>query len=154
MKRHDVKRTAPKPKLMAFKLCNRVITFGVAIITAICMMATIVFSYNSSLEEPRLPSLVAKSPQRTILILNVMSQVTLFFLAELTTLVMEATRWALACSGSGTSALTFLTLSHATSLLGVFYLSFRNSMRGGRVPRNQHRVWGAQRYTQMKLINL
>jgi hypothetical protein len=90
-------------------------------------------------------SLVAKNPQNTILILNVLSQVTLFFLSELTKLVLEATRWALACSENGSSALTFLALGQATGLLGTMYLSFGPSFLASRMDKNGPRVWGIQK---------
>ena len=122
-------------------LRNQIATYLIAIITLICMISTIVFAYNSSLETPLLPTLVAKSPERTILILNIMSQVTLFSLAELTTVTMDATRWALAGSTTGTSALTFLALSKATTLLGALVLSIRNGKSDG----NSHRIWSMQR---------
>ena len=128
-----------------FRIRDRSIAVLAAIITTVCLTATIFFAYNSSLDHPILTSLVAKSPQRTILILNIMSQVTLFFLAELTKLVLEATRWALACSENGTSALTFLALGQATGLLGALYLSFGPGDIGGKVERNGPRVWGIQR---------
>ena len=131
---------------------NRLAAITVATITVICMTVTIFFAYNCSQEHPRLPGLVAKTPQRTIVILNVLSQLTLFVLAELTTLTMEATRWALACRRSGTSALTFAALSQATSLMGVLYLAFGNSggTRGPydrKIKSSEHRIWSAQRYT-------
>jgi len=128
------------------RIRSRIIVCGIAFITAICLTATIFFAYNCSLEQPRLPALVAKSPERTILILNVLSQVTLFFLADLTSLVLDATRWALACSTTGTSALTFFILSQATSFLGVLYMSFGSA--SGRFGRHNHRLWGVQRYLQ------
>jgi hypothetical protein len=141
----DIERTSAKPEFSKSRIRSQVIAFIIAFITAICLTTTIFFAYNVSLEQPRLPSLVAKSPERTILILNVLSQVTLFFLAELTSLVLEASRWALACSPTGTSALTFLTLSQATTLLGAFYLSFGSDRLGGRFDRHKHKLWGGQR---------
>jgi hypothetical protein len=55
-------------------------------------------------------------------VLHLMSQITLFFLAELM-LAMDVARWALACSTTGTSSFTFLVLGQATSFLGALYLS-------------------------------
>src|SRR5437868_14223786 len=76
---------------------NMLGTYILAVVTSISMISTIFFAWNSSQEEPHIPTLVAKSPERTILILNVLSQVTLHSLAEFTTVVLDATRWALAC---------------------------------------------------------
>jgi hypothetical protein len=76
-----------------------------------------------------------------------MSQLSLHFLAELTTLVLDATRWALAYSSNGTSALTFLILSQATGLLGAAYLAFGSDKieRDGKYQKYEHKFWGAQR---------
>ena len=122
---------------------NQLTTFVVAILTALCMTFTIFFAANSSLENPILTSFVSKTPETSILILNLASQITLFALAELTSSVLEATRWALACRASGTTALTFITLSRATGLFGTAYLAAGKSGVPGR---NGHRIWGCQRY--------
>jgi hypothetical protein len=87
------------------------------------------------------PALIAKSPQRSIIIFNIASQLTMFSLAELTYSVFDATRWTLGCSTSGVSALAFLALSRTTSLIGVLYLTV-----GG--TNGQHRIWGGQRYIE------
>jgi hypothetical protein len=125
---------------------NGWITLTLLCVTTLCMVFTIFFAYNNSLENPHVPALVANSPQRSILILNFASQLTLFSLAELTYSVLDATRWALACSTSGVSALTFLTLSRTTSLIGAFYLTM-----GGKNG-HHHRIWGVQRYVNYYLI--
>jgi hypothetical protein len=122
---------------------NQLMTFVVAILTAIFMTFTIFFAYNSSLENPVSTSFVSKTPETSILILNLALQLTLFALAELTSSVLEATRWSLACRATGTTALTFITLSRATGLLGTAYLTAGKSRVQGR---NGHRIWGAQRY--------
>jgi hypothetical protein len=124
-------------------LRNQFVTLILAVLTAMTMTFTIFFAYNSSLERPFLSSFVPKTPERSILILNLTLQITLFILGELTSSVFEATRWALACRASGTTALTFLILSRATSFLGTIYLSIG---RGGVAGRNGHQVWGLQRY--------
>src|ERR1700736_1707805 len=124
---------------------NQGFTVALAVITALCMAFTIFFAYNSSVEQPYLSSFITKNPARTILILNLASHLTLFGLAELTSSVLEVTRWALACSTTGTTALTFITLSRATSFMGALYLSLVNSGVRGRFYRNLHQIWGAQR---------
>jgi hypothetical protein len=150
---HDVEKPFSKSNGMPTRFRNKFIIL-IAITTAICMTFTIFFAYNSSLEHPHMASLVAKTPARTILILNLLSQITLFFLAELTTLVMDVTRWALACSATGTSSLTFLALSQATSLLGTLYLSFGTGTIRGGFQRNGHRVWGVQRYADLRKLTV
>jgi hypothetical protein len=128
------------------RIRNQGVTLIIAIITAMLMSFTIFFAYNSSLQNPLLSLFVSKRPERSILILNVASQLTLFALAELTSSVFDAIRWALACHGSGTTALTFITLSRATSFIGSIYLSLGRSDVIGNSHRNDHRVWGTQRY--------
>ena len=144
--REELEKGFAEREFPSSRIRSRIIVCAIAFITAICLTATIFFAYNCSLEQPRVPALVAKSPERTILILNVLSQVTLFFLADLTSLVLDATRWALACSTTGTSALTFLILSQATTFLGVLYMSFGST--SGKFGRHNHRLWGVQRYLQ------
>jgi hypothetical protein len=126
-------------------LRSRLLILTLAASTVLSMTVTIFYAYNSSLEQPHIASLVARSPGRSILILNALSQFTLFFLAELTTCTMDVLRWALASSTSGTSAFTFLTLSRATSLLGAMFLSVGSTKVQGKFERNGHRIWGMQR---------
>jgi hypothetical protein len=128
------------------RIRNQSVTLIIALITAILMSFTIFFAYNSSLQNPMLSLFVSKRPERSILILNAASHLTLYALAELTSSVFDAIRWALACHGSGTTALTFITLSRATSFIGSIYLSMGRSDVLGKSPRNGHRVWGGQRY--------
>ena len=129
----------------SMRIRNQGVALVVAFITAILLAFTIFFSYNSSLQQPYLSLFVSKKPERSILILNVASQVTLFALAELTSSVFDSIRWALACHGTGTTALTFITLSRATSFIGSLYLSMGKNRVPGSFPRNDHRVWGIQR---------
>jgi hypothetical protein len=131
-----------------FRLRDQLTTCALAIVTILCMTSTIFFAFNSSLENPPVPSLVAKSPERTILILNVMSQVTLLALAELTIFAMDSLRWAMAITPDGISALTFLVLSKATTFLGALVLSFHSTAVSGAGPR----IWGAQRFERFKLM--
>ncbi len=104
------------------------------------MISTVFFVYNSSIDEPYVASLVAERPDRTILVLNILSQIMLHCLAELMTLMMDTTRWAVASRKSGSLALTFLVLSHATGVLGACLLSFGNHRNKGVW------MWGRHRY--------
>jgi len=124
------------------RLRDRLCLSAMVVITGVCLLCTIFFAYNSSVEQPFLPALVAKTPQRTILVLNVISQISLFCLAEMTRLVMDAVRYSLACSATGTSALSFLALSQATHFLGALCLACAPCGKG---VRSGHRVWSAQR---------
>ena len=140
---HD---SLPPMRSIGFRIRNQLTTYVVALVTTLCIVLTVLFTYNSSLETPLITSLIAKSPGRTILILNVLSQLTLFALWGLTTLTMDVTKWVLATGTKGTSGLTFLVLSKATSMIGALLLSFRNGKYGGKCERNVHRIWGVQRY--------
>ena len=129
-----------------FRLVNQLGTYAIAFITVLCVVATIFFAYNSSIYNPNVTSFIAGSPARTILIVNIMSQITWFALAELTAATMDTIKWVFASSATGTSALTFLALSKATTFLGALILLLRSGNSGGTIERNAHRVWGAQRY--------
>lgn len=131
-------------------------TLLLAVLTALCMIFTIFFAYNSSLELPLSTKLIFERPERSILALNVASQITIFCLAELTSVVLEATRWAFACTSSGTSAYTFLALSRATSIMGVLSLLFYSGAKPKTFQKDGHRLWGGQRYflTFAALINI
>jgi len=141
----------PRNRRGCLSIRKQRITLVLALVTAICMTFTIFFAYNSSVERPLLLSFVPNRPERSILILNLALHITLFALAELTSSVFEATRWALACRSSGTTALTFITLSRATSFLGTVYLfAGKSGVRG----RNGHQIWGLQRYPKLYYLFL
>ena len=123
------------------------VTLTLACVTIAVMVFTVFFAYNSALEQPYSPLFISNRPERSILILNIASQVTIFFLAELTSLALDATRWALACSTSGVSALTFVALSRATNMIGTLYLLIGQSQTtAGAFQRHSHRLWGLQKY--------
>ena len=119
-------------------------TLLLACLTAGFMAFTIFFAYNSSLEQPMSSILIFSRPERSILVLNIASQLTIFCLAELTACVFEAIRWAIACSAAGTNAFTFLSLSRATNALGVLCLLFGRS-GDQKFGKDGHRLWGGQR---------
>ena len=109
------------------------------------MFFTIFFVYNSSLADPYLSDLVFNRPERIILVLNVLSQVTVFLLAELTIAALEAVRWAFVCSPSGISAVTFLSLSRATNLMGTINLMGATGSSPWKFQNDGHRLWGMQK---------
>jgi hypothetical protein len=141
----NIEKGRPRGRYGCLHIHKQGVTLGLAVITALCMSFTIFFAYNSSLEQPYLSSLITQTPERSILILNLASHLTLFALGELTSSVLEATRWALACSATGTTALTFITLSRATSFIGALYLSLVRSGSPEAVKRHAHQIWGGQR---------
>jgi hypothetical protein len=118
-------------------------TLILATLTAGCMAFTIFFAYNSSLEVPISSKLIFNPPEKSILVLNIASQITIFCLAELTICVLDAVRWAFASSVAGASAYTFLALSRATNVIGVICLLL--SRDDQKIGRDGHRIWGGQR---------
>jgi len=117
-----------------------------AVFTVGLLLATILFAFNYSLLRPISPNLLFKNPVNSVLLLNVLSQVSMFCVAELAFCLLDVLRWALASRSSGTSAYTFLALSRATNLFGVLYLIFRKGPDTGRFHLDGHRLWGLQRY--------
>jgi len=120
-------------------------TIALAYLTGLCLAGTIFFAYNSCLEQPLIAILIPETPERNILVLNVLSQITIFFLTELTCSVFEITRWAFASREGGVHAFTFLVLSRATSLAGVCALLATNCRKRFQWKRDGHWIWGSQR---------
>jgi hypothetical protein len=124
------------------------LTWVLALFTLGWIIFTIYFAYNCSISNPLTPSLIFSKPERTILLMNILSQFTIFLLAELTLSVFEALRWAFASSPHGINAFSFVGLSRATSLLGILSLLIRNRIREPGEPilsKDGHRLWGLQR---------
>ena len=119
-------------------------TLLLALLTAGVMSFTIFFAYNSAMEQPISNHLIFSNPERSILALNILSQITIFLFAELTLAVLEAVRWALACSTNGTAALTFLALSRATNAIGVLGILLGNGDK--KFGKDGYRLWAGQRY--------
>jgi hypothetical protein len=111
----------------------------------LCLFFTIFFVYNSSIQHPFSTKMILAQPERSILVLNILSQITILLLGWLTCAALEAVRWARACSPTGTSTYTFLVLSSATSIFGVLRLLVSKEDRQ-EFRRGGHRVWGCQRY--------
>ena len=78
------------------------------------------------------------TPSTTVFVVNIMSQIVAIILKALFGSAFEALRWQLASRANGVLVTTFLTLSRATSSLGVFTLLL-TARRGGHTP------WGFQR---------
>ena len=117
-----------------------------ALVTMLCMSFTIFFAYNSSKQHPISNHFIFSNPERSILALNILSQITIFLFAELTLSVLESIRWALASSSDGTPALTFLALSRATNAVGVLCILLGAGDR--KFGRDGYRLWAGQRYTE------
>ena len=122
-----------------------VFTLLLALLTSLSMSFTVFFAYNSSSENPISRKLIFSKPERSILILNLASQITIFCLAELTSSVLETLRWTFACAASGIPVYTFLALSRSTNIVGVLFLLFGGGAGITTIRRDGHRLWGSQR---------
>lgn len=123
--------------------------WATALLSGICAIFTIIFAYNCSLPNPISTMLLPSRSEDTLLILNILSHGSLQLLALLTSQAFEAARWAMASSKNGISASSFLVLSRATNLIGVFDL-----VKGhGVLQLDRHQVWGLQRYHTPEDIN-
>ena|SRR5579859_6635753 len=123
------------------------VTWLLAVATFCCIVPTILFALNVSLQNPFSLKLLPSTPGTTILILNILSHLSVFLLSQLSGLVLEALRWSLASSRSGITAFGFLALGRATNVMGVARLLFRSTRKEGDLGhlRNEHRLWGFQR---------
>ena len=124
----------------------QIFTLLLVFLTALTLSLTVFFAYNSSLPVPMSRKLIFAKPERSILVLNLASQITIFCLAELTSSVLEVLRWALACTVHGVSAHTFLALGRSTNVVGVLFILFGRGAKAKAVQRDSHRLWGSQRY--------
>lgn len=120
-------------------------TLLLALFSVISVSGTVFFAYNSSVEKPISPKLIFAKPERSVFVLNVLTQITIFCLAELTSTVFDGIRWLMACSTFGIPALTFLLMSRATNVMGVLCLIFGRGAKPRRIQRDGHRLWGCQR---------
>jgi len=134
---HRVRRQALRQRSASLFLAFLAIAF---------LSVTIFFAYNYCSPQPISSKLMFKEPGNSILLLNLLSQMTMFCLTELAFSVLDVLRWAFVSRSSGTSAYTFLALSRATNLAGVLYLIFgKGPMRRG-FEGDNHRLWSLQRY--------
>jgi len=127
-------------------LQQRLFSLFLALLAGTFLSITLLFAYNCSSIRPISPRLMFRKPGNSILLLNVLSQFTMFCLAELAFCVLDVLRWAFASRPSGTSAYTFLALSRSTNLAGVIYLLLGKSPKPEKLQTDGHRLWGLQRY--------
>ena|SRR5271170_3118392 len=127
----------------------QIFTVLLVVLTAFTISFTVFFAYNSSLPEPISRKLIFAKPERSILVLNLASQITIYCLAELTSSVLEVLRWALACTVPGVSARTFLVLGRSTNVAGVLFILFGRGAQGKGLQRDSHRLSGSQRYVRL-----
>ena len=135
-----------QPRVCHQALKQRSFSLFLSLLAIVSLSVTIFFAYNYSLPQPLSSKLVFQNPGRSILLLNLLSQISTFCLAELASCVLSILRWAFAGSRpSGTPAYTFLALSSATNLAGVLHLLPGKGPKPGRLQWDGHRVWGIQR---------
>jgi hypothetical protein len=130
-------------------LKQRSFSLFLAVLAVASLSVTIFFAYNCSLPQPLSTRLMPQSPAKSILVLNFLSQIAMFCLAELASCVLGVLGWAFASHPSGTPAYTFLALSRATNLAGVLYLITGKGPKPGKLQRDGHRIWGIQRYVPL-----
>ena len=135
---------SPKPQGTS-GLANHWPTLTLAIVTAFVLCFTLFFAYNSSLDNPLLARLVFDKPQRSILLLNIASQWSMFCLGSLTSNIFNTIRWTFAFSALGTPAHTFIGLSSATNILGVLCLLFDKKRGQWNFQKDGPKLWAGIR---------
>jgi hypothetical protein len=102
------------------------IVWRTAIITCIISTFAVFYSYRALVSLSTLPKHLALSPGKTVLVVNILSHVVAFLCWNLFVNTSEALRWAIACrADKGILVTSFLTLSRATSLAGIWNLIAR-----------------------------
>lgn len=133
---------------------SRMFALILAVFSSAWASFTIYYAYNCFQDVPLSQRLLHHDPQKTIRTINVLSQVTMLLLGNLTDEVFENVRWAFAGSKRGVTALCFFALASSTSYRGVLLILFRNLTaslasiyREGRIliARDDPRLWGFQR---------
>lgn len=104
-------------------------------VTFIWVVSTITYTILSSASRP---VGIFSRPEQTIFALNLLANLSVFFLGELVGGALEVIRWTLASRSSGLGLATFIGLGRATSLFGVFRLFVSDQQVG-------HRKWCGQR---------
>jgi len=94
-----------------------------AMITCIVSTFAVFYSYRALVNLSALPKHLALPPGKTVLVVNILSHVVAFLCWNLFVNTSEALRWAIACRPEkGILVTSFLTLSRATSLAGIWNL--------------------------------
>ena len=121
-------------------------SWSMAILSSASVACTIYFAYISSQNGP---IAIFSNPLRTVLALNVLSQITVYLLGSLADNLLDNIRWALASSDNGISALTFLVLSPSTTSWALLAMLFKRSQLKSVRHRGcpfGHQIWGSQKY--------
>lgn len=97
-------------------------TWVVAFLTLGITAVTVYYSARVMVNTAALPNVLQLTPAATVLAVNVLSHIVSFLCFSLFNDVFESMRWALACRDIGIPLTSFLAMSRATPILGVFYL--------------------------------
>lgn len=97
---------------------------------------TVWYSHRVMVDITELPRALQLSPGLTVLVVNVLSHIVAFLALSLFSDMLEHLRWALACRPNGVLLSSFLAMSRATPITGVFYL-FR--------VKGWHQLWASAR---------
>jgi len=120
----------PKSRKFAF-------SWSVSLLTLASAAVAVWFSQRVMVDRSELPPPLRLTPGGVVLVVNILSQLVAYLAFSLFSEVTEQLRWSLACRKEGMPLTSFLVLSRATPLMGVFYLF---TVRG------THLVWGMQRF--------
>jgi hypothetical protein len=144
----------PNPVAPKSPLRQHLLTLLQACLSFGLLFFTIFFAVNCSRDQPLSQKLTFQKPESTVRVLNILSHVSMFVLAALTTSVFDMVRWALASSKYGLAALTFTLLGRATNVTGVLYLLLASFPWPCKTTRDKSGVglWGSQRYIWFTLV--
>lgn len=112
-------------------------------ILTLLLSVALFFYLHAALVSPTFPlGPFLLTPQKTLLLVSILSQILVLLLEFLMTSVLNSLRWQLASRDNGVPVSTFLGLSRATSLWGVITLMCRRT----------HFIWGTHRYLHSTII--
>ncbi|KAK3384855.1 hypothetical protein B0H63DRAFT_471765 [Podospora didyma] len=110
--------------------------WSVAILGLSFAAVTVWYAQRVMVDQTELPKILQLSPGLTVAAVNVLSHIVAFIVFSLFNDVLEELRWAFACRPRGILLTSFLAMSRATSVFGIFHLC--------RV-RGLHQLWTLQR---------
>ncbi|KAK0625453.1 hypothetical protein B0T17DRAFT_273698 [Bombardia bombarda] len=111
-------------------------TWAMTVLTFIITILTVWYSQRTMVDAKQVPSVMQLSPGLTVFMVNTLSQIIAYLAVTLFSDVLEQLRWSLACRPQGILLSSFLAMSRATPITGVFCLC--------RV-RGSHQFWAFQR---------
>jgi hypothetical protein len=152
----QIQQAQLKPNSLVSPIRSHIFDWALVAVTCASVGFTIFFAHNCSLEAPRSRTLIFSDPKRTILALNILSQITIFLLSQLTNGLFENVRWAFASSKRGIPALSFYAMGPSTRYRAVFiifsigvmrYLQMQTCPRISPITRDSYWLWSFQKYS-------